>query len=439
MFLVKREHFSKIFIIKGLITAIFFSSFIYLAYFEIENKLLNTIFGLISLYLLLSIDKKSFVYSGFFIGILWFYWIGNSFEYYNLAYLKIPVILFFGMIYALVFYFISFIDEIYFRAFILLILSFIHPFGFNWFIPELIFINSFFPTDKIYFLIILISILAFIKLDLKFKFLALIPFLFIFETKTISIDNPQLNISMPQLNVKQNEKWVKSNRTTIVENNLKLINKAIEDKKDLIILPETAFPIYLNKSKNLLKILLEKSMKINILTGALLYENDNFFNATYYFSKGKIQTAKKVVLVPFGEKIPLPKFLVDFINNTFYNGASDYVEAKKPTDFEINGIKFRNAICYEATTDKIFETLNGVKYMIAISNNAWFTPSIEPTLQKLLLKYYARKYNITIFHSVNGSENYIVRPWLIKKEGKSLLFYFNTYFIPASNFTWVPS
>ncbi len=410
MFLIKREHFNKIFIIKGLITALFFSSFIYLAYFEVESVLLNTVFGLISLYLLLTIDKKSLIYSGFFTGILWFYWIGNSFEYYELAYLKIPIILSFGMIYALVFYFISFIDKVYFRAFMLLILSFIHPFGFNWFIPELIFINSFFSTDKIYFLIILISILAFIKLDSKFKALAIIPLLFIFENKTIHIDNPQLNISMPQLNVKQNEKWVKSNRTTIVENNLKLIDKAIKNKKDLIILPETAFPIYLNRSKRLLEILLEKSMKIDILTGALLYEDDNFFNATYYFSKGKIQIAKKVVLVPFGEKIPLPKFLVDFINNTFYNGASDYVEAKKPTDFNINGVKFRNAICYEATTDKIFENLSDVKYMIAISNNAWFTPSIEPTLQRLLLKYYVRKYNITIFHSINGSENYIIRP-----------------------------
>ncbi len=48
--------------------------------------------------------------------------------------------------------------------------------------------------------------------------------------------------------------------------------------------------------------------------------------------------------------------------------------------------------------------------MIATSNNAWFTPSIEPTLQKLLLKYYAKKYDVTIFHSINGSENYTIRP-----------------------------
>ncbi len=192
--------------------------------------------------------------------------------------------------------------------------------------------------------------------------------------------------------------------------NLILVDKAIEKRKELVILPETAFPINLNRNDFLLEKLVEKSTHIDIITGALLYENKQFYNATYYFSKGVIKVAKKVVLVPFGEKIPLPEIFVDFINDTFYNGASDYVEAKEPTDFEIKGIKFRNAICYEATSEKIFQNLGDVKYMIATSNNAWFTPSIEPTLQKLLLKYYAKKYDITIFHSVNGSENYIVRP-----------------------------
>ena len=106
-----------------------------------------------------------------------------------------------------------------------------------------------------------------------------------------------------------------------------------------------------------------------------------------------------MVLVPFGEYIPLPKFIRDFINEKFFAGASDFKTAKKPTDFNIKGIKFRNAVCYEATTDTIYE--GDVKYVIATSNNAWFAPSIEPTLQRLLMKYYAKKYLVIIFHSAN--------------------------------------
>ncbi len=98
------------------------------------------------------------------------------------------------------------------------------------------------------------------------------------------------------------------------------------------------------------------------------------------------------------------------INDIFYNGATDYSKASSPINFIIQGEKYRNAICYEGTTDKIFENLGDTKYMIMISNNAWFTPSIEPTLQHLLLKYYSKKYSVTIFHVVNGSENRIYRP-----------------------------
>ena len=47
--------------------------------------------------------------------------------------------------------------------------------------------------------------------------------------------------------------------------------------------------------------------------------------------------------------------------------------------------------------------------MIMISNNAWFTPSIEPTLQHLLFKILLKKYSVTIFHVVNGSENRIYK------------------------------
>ena len=410
MFLVKRDNFKKTYIIKGLITALFFSAFIYLAYFNIESKILNTILGLVSLYLILKIDRKSLFTTGFFIGIFWFYWVGNSFEYYDLSSISFLVPIGFALGYGLIFLIIGISNFTIYRAFILLILSFIHPLGFNWFIPELVFINSYFETSKIAFALILLALIIFIELPKRFKILSILPLFFVYSNVGLYIDNPKnLAISIPQLNINQGQKWIKNNLSVSIENNLNLIDKAIDENKDLIILPETAFPLVLNKENFLLSKLINRSFDINIITGALYKEKNNFYNASYHISNGKIEIAKKVVLVPFGEEIPFPKFITDFINKIFFDGAQDYQKAKKPTDFVVNGIKFRNAICYEATSDEIFQNLNGVKYMIAISNNAWFTPSIEPTLQKLLLQYYARKYKITIFHSVNGSENTIIR------------------------------
>ncbi|MCB9096922.1 MAG: apolipoprotein N-acyltransferase [Aliarcobacter sp.] len=410
MFLLKRDYSNKNFIIKGFITAILLSSFIYLSHFNIEIKLLNTFLGLFAIYFLLIIPKNSLPITGFLTGILWCYWMAVSLQYYDLIYLTPVVIIGIGLVYAIIFYLFAFYDRLTIRIAMIFAFTFFAPFGFNWMKFELIFIDSYIGTSKIDFALILISFYFIIKLK-RHKILGLIPLLFILDFgKGEFIDNPKANIYMPQMNIEQSLKWQKEYQTTLIEKNFEEISKAIESKKDLVVLPETAFTNVLNKNAELLERLIYLSNEIDILTGALYVENNQIYNASYFFTKGEIQVAKKVVLVPFGEEIPLPKYFVDLINKLFYNGASDYSKASTPTDFVIKGEKFRNAICYEGTTDKIFENLGDTRYMIMITNNAWFTPSIEPTLQHLLLKYYSKKYGVTIFHVANGSPNRIYRP-----------------------------
>lgn len=410
MFLVKRDNSNKNYIIKGFITAILLSAFIYLSYFDIQYKLLNTILGILAIYALLVIPRTSLFLAGFLTANLWFYWMAISLQYYDLSYLA-PVLLFaIGLGYGIIFTILGIFKSTFIRLLMIFGFTFVAPFGFNWMKFELLFIDSYFGVNKEDFALILVAVYMMIKLK-RMKILSFLPLLVAYQSATgLYIDDPKASMAIPQFNVSQDLKWKKKYKDTLIEKNLEEIDKAILDKKDLLILPETSLPIVLNRNELLLEHLTERSNKIDILVGSLYFENQRVYNATYHFSKGELNIAKKVVLVPFGEEIPLPKFFVDLINDTFYGGAQDYAKAQKPTDFIIKGQKFRNAICYEATTDKIFENLNGVKYMIATSNNAWFTPSIEPTLQKLLLKYYAKKYDVTIFHSINGSENYTIRP-----------------------------
>lgn len=410
MFLLKTKHSNKNYIIKGFITALFLSSFIYLSYFGIEIKIINTIFALLGLYFLVTIDKKSLISAGFFIGIFWCYWMAVSLQYYELTYLFPIVVLGIAIVYALIFYLFGLINNNIYRVTAIFLFTFLVPFGFNWLKLELIFIDSYIDISKIAFALVLASIFLLVSLK-KFKFLAFIPLIFAFDyNEKVNLPEPSIDIFMPQLEVKQGLKWEKEYKKVLHENNFDLIVKAIEEKRELIVLPETAFTAVLNKNAELRERLGYLSKDIEIVTGALYVEDNQIYNATYHFSNEKMQIAKKVVLVPFGEEIPLPQFFVDLINKIFYDGAQDYSKANKATDFLIKGEKFRNAICYEGTTDKIFEDLNETKYMIMISNNAWFTPSIEPTLQHLLLKYYSKKYQVMIFHTANGSPNRIYRP-----------------------------
>lgn len=410
MFFEKQINFNKIIIIKGLITAIFLCAFIYLSHFGIEYKIINSIFALLAVYMLLTIEKKAFIVTGFFTGIFWFYWIGISFIYYDLSFLIPFVVLGFGLIYAFLFYLATFIDKPTFRAFALFATMFVEPFGFNWFKIQLLFVDSYFQTSYLAIFLILLSMFMLTRKRWH-RLLFVIPLVFAINFKEdIKIDDPNIKIYMAKLNIPQDQKWKKKYRLQVIDKNVDEINRAIDGGYDLVVLPETTLPILLNKDKYIMEFLREKSQKIDIILGSMYLKDGNYFNSTYFMSKGSVQVANKVVLVPFGEEVPLPQFMVDFINNTFYNGAKDYTKAKSATDFAINGHKFRNAICYEATTDKIFENIGNTKYMIAISNNAWFTPSIEPTLQKLLLKYYAKKYGVKIYHVANKSASFVVNP-----------------------------
>ncbi len=344
-------------------------------------------------------------------GLFWFYWISFSFIHYGFAYLVPVGILGVCLVYGFMFLASSiFSKNVFMRAILLfMIVSFIHPFGFNWLDFRLILLNSFFMPDFLRLFAFLMIVALCVKLKPKFKIFALL-MMVVCADFSISLKHPHLpfDYELVSTKINQEDKWDKNLLNKHIKNNLQLINKATSEKKRVIILPESAFPLYLNRVENLLNLLKEKSKKIAIITGALTYENGKFYNSTYFFDKGKMQIFHKLILVPFGEQIPLPKFLRDIINDIFYDGAKDFSVINKVQDYNIDGVEIRNAICFEATKQKLYE--KNPRIMIVISNNAWFTPSTQPLLQELLLRLYAKLNNTTIYHSVNGSKSYVIYP-----------------------------
>ncbi len=392
----------------GLLTAILLSAFIYLDFFGITSKLINTLFGLSSLALFLYIPKKSILVAGASIGILWFYWIGYSFEYQGVGYMTPIITLTFGFIYLLFFLPLYFVKKAYLRALLLFALSFIEPFDWNWLQLELVFVESYIGIFKYQLAIVLIALsLPQLINNKKYKYLPLLLLFTAFNfTQPLQKDAP-LKIKLITTDIKQEYKWTREAREPTINMIMTHINTAIEEKQELIVFPESVFPLYMNHNPELIQKLLSLSKKISIVAGSLLRENNHNYNVTYLFENGEYKVAKKLILVPFGEYIPLPKFAQDLINDMFFSGASDFVTADRPTDFLIKGVKFRNAICYEATCQEIYE--GEVDYVIATSNNAWFAPSIESTLQNLLLKYYARKNGVIIYHSANYKGSGVIR------------------------------
>lgn len=404
-----RERYNPIFfdLTCGVITSLLFSAFLYLEHFGITIKFLNTIFGLLALAMLLYIPKRAVLIAGFFIGLLWFYWIGYSFKYNGVGYMEPVITVLFAVVYMLFFGVTAFTDNVAIRAVLLFGLSFVEPFDFNWMQIELLFVDSYLGVFKYQLALILLALTLpnYIKKPYKFAPLLLI-LLSINFNPPVQKEAP-FKIKLIATDVKQDEKWEKESLRPTLELIYKEIRDAKEQGYDIVVFPESVFPFYMNKANLVMEHLKELSHGITIVAGTLLSEDGKHYNVTYMFSGGNFEIAKKMVLVPFGEYIPLPDFAKKFINEFFFAGASDFKTADKPTDFIIKGVKFRNAICYEATCEELYE--GDMDFMIASSNNAWFYPSIEPTLQKLLMRYYARKKGVTIYHSANWKGTGIVK------------------------------
>lgn len=390
--------------------------------FEKIAVIFGSLFGLLSIWIYLFIPRRLRFWFGFFVGLGLFYWTGLSFRFSPMEFLIPFVMIFVGIVYGVIFYFSLFYRHYIWRFFTLMILSYIHPFGFDWLVVESFFSYSIFGVDKLSFFLLIAGVLVLWRLKGYYKFVGI--FLLILAVNwshirdnsnewknhlSINASSPikgKLNLEVSTTNVPQSQKWQQENMNTIFQDNLKIISNAIENGKNVVILPETAFPFVLNKSFAL-DVLKELSQNITIIAGGMREDSDGeIYNSIYIIQNGDFSYIDKVVLAPFGEKIPLPEFLAKPLRKVFFGEEIKLQSAKKPGNIKIGEEIFRGAICYEGTSAIMYE--DKPKYVIVISNNAWFVPSIEPIFQRMLIKYYARLYDSVVIHSGNGSRSYVL-------------------------------
>jgi len=369
-------------------------------------KTLNTFISIAAFYYFLN-TKHSYFLTGFFIGVFWFWWIGLSFRYYNLTYFIPVVILFIGTGYGIIFWIIEKIfskfnflfinSKILWALFLIFGFDFVSPFTFDWLKPEVLISNSFFTPYKTTLFLILIAVI------LK-NYISIILIISALLIPMPKIPKTPLKINLITTYIPQDKKWDPKFIPIEIKNNFRYIKNSI-GKYDAVVLPESAFPVFLNRHADIMKKLKHLSSKITIVTGALHEKNGNFYNSTYVFENGKVTIVDKHILVPFGEYIPLPFFQKE-INKIFFSDASDYKTSPHFSTFKIKNTEFINAICYEATVKEVYKLKPN--FIIALSNMAWFMPSTAPVLQKLLINVYVVQYKKRVYHSLNYFPSYIL-------------------------------
>ncbi|WP_027326907.1 apolipoprotein N-acyltransferase [Helicobacter pametensis] len=374
---------------------------------------LNSICALLSFWIFLFIPSRMKFWFGFFVGLLWFYWVGFSFVYFGFAYLVPLISLVVACIYMLIFALALYSSNLIYRLIFLLSLSFIHPFGFDWMNLDSFLAYSYFGVSKSDLFMILVALVsAYFAYNQASKFLFILSaFLILCALEFPSPKpNPPLPYKFSLLNTdfSQDLKWQKTYAAHNATLQLKMIHRSIQEHSKLIILPETAFPFVLEHSIYF-QMLKDLSAQSTLVVGALREKDGKLYNSTYVFQNHKVHIFDKVVLAPFGEKIPLPDLLAKPLSKIFLgDGAPQFSPSLKFGYFTLGEKTFKSVICYEGTSARAYE--DSPPYLIVISNNAWFPHSIQPALQKNLMKYYSKLHQTTILHASNGSPSFVISP-----------------------------
>lgn len=381
---------------------------IYFSFFE--NIFLETLSPFLAIWglilLLQTKSAKGYFWTGFLIGLFWFWWVGLSAIYFNLNYLVPVIALIMGLVYGVLFRICFLFKFDFLRLCAIFVLSFIHPLGFDWLEWGIYTTYGFFDSSlRGIICLFLIAYFIYEGYISRYYKIAIVLILFFtgFHYKEKTATTLPFSYKLINTNISQDQKFLQEKLILNSNTLLSEISRAILEKKELVILPETAFAFNLRGTKYE-EFLKELSHKIIIITGAFYTKDEQTYNSTYVFRQGKSYIFNKHFLVPFGEEIP---FFKELVKKYFLPNMEEFARGPVQSQYKLNNSLITNAICYEATKEQNYKNS---KIIIALSNNAWFKHSSEYKLQKLLMQFYANKYGVSVYHATNGKENAVILP-----------------------------
>lgn len=248
-------------------------------------------------------------------------------------------------------------------------------------------ITSIFGEYGLSFIIFLTNVFLadyFLKNKLKSLFIGIaIPVLTMFAGYLVIIlDSPakeSLNITVIQPVYEQKLKWDEKSSNMVINYNKKLIEKALKENTDLLVLPEAVFPVFLELHKDLYDYLLDVSYKKPILLGNIRMDfiNNKYFNSIFYINKGKIYLYDKIHLVPFGEYFPLQK-LFKPIKYYFFGESDAFSRGTSTHTFQLKNFIIAPLICYEGAYTGLVQQFMKKKpdFIVINTNDSWFGDSI---------------------------------------------------------------
>ncbi|MEZ5450170.1 MAG: apolipoprotein N-acyltransferase [Thiolinea sp.] len=190
-----------------------------------------------------------------------------------------------------------------------------------------------------------------------------------------------LYVSMVQANIAQQEKWLPGLRSAHIQKHLDLMADHMSNS-NLVIWPETSIPDTFQQSMDDTILPLQQlftELGNDLLVGGFHYEAETgkSYNAVMAIGQ-ELDVYGKRHLVPFSEYIPLLdylRWLERFVRLPYDNVAKWHGK----TNLVLAGQPMRISICYEDVYGReMIQGLPEATMLVNVSNDGWFTGSIEP-------------------------------------------------------------
>ena len=231
-------------------------------------------------------------------------------------------------------------------------------------------------------------------------------------------DARRIRISVIQGNIPQEFKWDPVRNEFIIGSYINLTAAAAQDKPDLVIWPEAAFPVVLEEEPDYLQRVKDMavSIRVPILIGTITTKDGLYFNsAVLVGAQGVLSKYDKIHRVPFGEYIPL-KNVLPFLETIVPIG--DIAKGNEYSVFTIHPagnskpVKFSALICFEDVFSGLSRTFvrNGADFLVNITNDAWYKYTSAPFqhLQASVLRAVENRLNLA--RSANTGISCFINP-----------------------------
>ncbi|MGM0501498.1 MAG: apolipoprotein N-acyltransferase [Bacillota bacterium] len=189
------------------------------------------------------------------------------------------------------------------------------------------------------------------------------------------LTNKNIKVSLIQPNIPQFKKLDSDYYEQIVDKLITLSATEIENNSpDLLVWPETAVLRTYNLKK---KFPYLNKYQTPLYVGGFIREGDGPLNSALLVNNtGEIiNSYSKNILVPWGEYVPFPNLVPDFIETNL----NHITPGTKAVEFELGEVTWIGAICSEIlNSDYIRSSYHQNDFIINISNEAWFGDSSAP-------------------------------------------------------------